>query len=321
MKKRSDALANKQWCVLLGLLLFVVGSSCAQRARPLSLMVIPSDNHLKRLNCLVEKKPQGEVSYERQYLKAFINEIDLEFAVSAIQGKFAERGLQLLDLQQTLRDMPNQELEDDLEDIDNDNLSRVLRYARPDIILELTYDVQGDAFSKLVFILNAKDAYTKKAVVTVQHDGFDAVGKNVAEALSDQVEQNMQRFITGFQIYREDMDRDGREVIIRVVSKEGVISDFREDECGGTGEPWNNWLMDWIEKNEKPGGKGFSSKADSPKEQKFSIYIDLFDAGGKAIGAADIARKLIKDIKQVCGVKATRSSKGLGEAIIYLKPQ
>ena len=309
--------------VLICLLTLTFIDAEAQRAKQLSLMVIPSDNHLKRLDCLQEVDAQGEAAYNREYQKAFINDVDLEFAVSGIQSRFAGRGYPLLDLQQSLKDMAAEKLVGKLEGEDKDILTQVLNYSRPDIILELTYTLQDKGFNTLAFILNAKDAYTKKSIFSITNpseEGAESVGKSIGELIADQVELNMHEFIRRFAEHKNKMSADGREIILKVVSTNNAIDDFRDAEFGASGETWNDWLLDWIEQIEKPGGEGSRNIVDAPKIQKFSVHIDLFDAKGKAISATYFARQLVKQIKMVSGLKATRSSKGIGEATVFVKP-
>ena len=136
----------KTFLYCLALLLWLGHSMQAQTVS--KIMVIPADDLLKRLNCLTEKNVQGQTVYERNFQKAYIDQIDLRFVASAIADKFNKAGFQQLeDLEQAMKNMQDDAIEDEMRDVQTDALTQVLNRIRPDVVLELSYVLQKGAMT------------------------------------------------------------------------------------------------------------------------------------------------------------------------------
>ncbi len=99
-----------------------------------TIMVIPSDALLNRLECLTQIDNQGSPSYIRDYQKAFIEESDLKFAIAEIQSQFVKAGFPLEDLEQTLKSIQDNNAVDNVDGKQKDAKTLLLNTARPDII-------------------------------------------------------------------------------------------------------------------------------------------------------------------------------------------
>ena len=68
-----------------------------------SVMVVPSDAMLKRMDCLKETNNQGVTSYSRDYAKSFIQDSELKFVIAEIESQFSNKGFSLENMEQTLK--------------------------------------------------------------------------------------------------------------------------------------------------------------------------------------------------------------------------
>ena len=109
-----------------------------------SVMVIPSDALLKRINCLSEVENQGVTSYARNYAKSFIQDSELRFVIAGIEGEFSNKGFSLENLEQTLKLINNNNAMDEMEGVARDLRAELMNTARPDYIIELDYELKQD---------------------------------------------------------------------------------------------------------------------------------------------------------------------------------
>lgn len=287
-----------------------------------SLMVIPSDNLLKRLDCLEYKEFQGVQYPLRDYQKAFVENSDLKFILSGIKESFAERGYPLEDLEQTLKGIDFQNSSDNLENFNFDPRLQVLKSARPDIVLELTYEFRGvenedDMTKRLIFNLEAIDSYTKKSIAAAAHPGLETLSNNLPQLMQEQVEQNMHRFQDQINLYFQDILENGREISLRIVSENNAISDFRRDRlCENI--PMTSWIPKWLKTN-TVNGYGKRTINSASELQYNSIRIPLNDSNGFPISASEWSLHLIDDIMKQCpDIFPIDYSSGLGEAFLVL---
>lgn len=294
----------------------------AQRGTTSKLMIIPADDLLKRLNCLTEKTIQGQRTVHRDYLKAYTDLIDLRFVGGAIAQKFVDAGFpQLEDLEQSLKNIEDDATQNELRDVQSDAITQVLNRVRPDVILELSYMFQEGAVSnRLTFSLVAKDTYTSKILATISNPGMQTAETDVPTMLSEQVENNLNNFTAALAKHAEDVQTNGRTIRL-LISVDGNADFDLEDDCGTTGEPYIDVLMDIVEKHKKKEsetpnpGNGTTGK----RMEITNIRIDFIDPVKKrGLSARDWARYVITDIQKTCGVKAKNISQGIGDGRIIL---
>ena len=180
--------------VLCSLLLVCV--SCNQGGKSVDvntqqkprLLVMPSDQLLQNFSKIKTEDAQGKTIYIRDYPGYLLADNDSKFIISTIQNKFTQFGYPLNDLEQTLKQINDQEMIDEVDGIKKDAKTILLTSAKPDIILELDYSLNMDKSShskdkKLTYTLKAIDAFTNKVVATAQTANFDdAKDKNATGA-------------------------------------------------------------------------------------------------------------------------------------------
>ncbi len=282
-----------------------------------SIMVLPSDALLNRIGCLDRVEVNGIARTIQNYEKAFIEDGELRLAISQIQERFAEVGFPLKDLEFALRSINTQETFDNVDNIDLDLKSILLKNAQPDIYLDLDYFQTGSGLtSGLSFNIRAIDAYTNKAIATASNSGISTVNNNLADNLVEQVEMNLQNLQSSMRTHFEDLNLNGRMVSLRIsVERNSPINDFRRDRCGN--EPYTRTFVNYIKRNTVHGG--YHLQSNSAKEVYYDVIrIPLFDNDGFPMGASDWAYEMTMYLEENCGLITIDNTTKLGEAHIIV---
>ena len=297
-------------------LIVSIQSSYSQDAQQPTIMVFPSDNLLKRLDCLKEYDNQGAKVYLRDYQKAFVEDINLKFIISSIQERFSDLGFPLQDMEYNLKQLQTERAIDNSENFDADAKTILLKTARPDIFLDLDYEFRDmGMYNQLIFIINAIDAYTYKSVASAQHPGVETSNNSVVNAMAEQVEMNINNLQSLMQKHFDDLKKNGREITLRVAIENDAISDFRRERCGKY--PYHMMIQQWIKANTVNGAHRRDMV--SAKELKFTqIRIPLYDENGFPQGASDWAFKLSEKITEECGLIGIDFTQSLGDAFIVI---
>ncbi|MCB0550184.1 MAG: hypothetical protein KDD19_21630 [Phaeodactylibacter sp.] len=287
-------------------------------------MIIPSDNQLNRLGALEEIDNQGFTVYNRDYQKAFIESSDLKLVIAALEGVFAERGFPLVNLEQNLKGIQNQMALDIAEGLRPDALSAMLNVARPDIIMELTYELQsGGMTNALSYTLSAIDAYTFKTVSSVADPGVESLKSNIAQLLAEQVERTTQNLQATLKEHFADIRQNGREIKIRITAHEEGIVRFNDwsDSCD---DEWLYIFGDWVKGKAKEwlnSGKtngAFKQGISTATVYEAQFRIPLYGEDGFSIAASDIARAFRGEMRKKCGLNTRDVTQGIGEAKIVV---
>ncbi|MFN8348854.1 MAG: DUF6175 family protein [Spirosomataceae bacterium] len=295
--------------------------ACAQQGTRSRLMIIPADDLLKRLKCYNEKVVQGQKVAERDYLKAYSDLIELRFVNAAIAQKFVDAGFPPLeDLEQALKNITDEGIQNDIRGVQTDAITQVLNNVRPDVILELSYQLQQGAVSnRLTFLLVAKDPYTTKVIATISNPGSQTTETDVPTMLAEQVENNLKNFTDALNRHGADVQANGRTLRLSVLVDGNADFDL-EDDCGSTGKAFIDVITDVVEVHKKKESETPNPGTPTGKRVQISnIRIDYIDPVKKrGLSARDWTNYVIKDIQKTCGVKAKNISQGLGDARMIL---
>ena len=131
-----------------------------QQQKP-AMLVIPSDQLLQQFGKLKQQEALGKTLQVRDYNGYLLTDQDSKFIISTIQSAFIQMGYPLNDLEQTLKSINEQEMLDAIDGIQKDAKTILLTTAKPDIILELDYNIVTDRSSRdfkksLTYTLRAK---------------------------------------------------------------------------------------------------------------------------------------------------------------------
>lgn len=297
----------------------------AQAKKP-TLMVMPSDNWCFNNGFMTAFDNGGATINLPDYTTALQQNTDLNLAIATINSLMAERDFPLKDLEQTLKNIQQQQAENMLISSRNGNelaetpVDRLLRMAKADIVLYLNWDVKQTGPKKtLTYILEAKDAYTGKSVASVQGASEPSFSADVTVLLQEAVLANIDNFNGNLQRYFEDMFANGREVAleIRVFADNEAGIDL-ETEYGEDATELSEIIDNWLAQNTVQGrfSKAGASEYYISYEQ---VRIPLYNDNGTAIDTEAWARRLRNMLrKEPYNIPVKVMNRGLGKTILVL---
>ena len=304
-------------CLCMALLGF------AQAKKP-TLMVVPSDVWCNRHGYVQTINNQGMEQMVPDYLKALQNDMDLKLAIAKINDLMAERGFPLKDLEQQVKIITQQNAESNLVTSKNGNelaespIDRLLRTAKADIIIELTWDIKTQGPKKtLTFILEGKDSYTGKSIGGANGTSEPSFSAEVPVLLEEAVVAHIDNFNNRLQAHFDDLFANGREVALD-------IRVFQDNEAGVDletefdGDELGEIIDEWMYENtqEHRFSKLGSSEYYVSYEQ---VRIPLYNAKGQAMDTEAFARQLRKMLtKDPYNIPVKVMNRGLGKCILVL---
>lgn len=287
------------------------------------LLVMPSDQLLQKFNKLGQEDAQGKTIYTRDYAGYLLTDPDSKFIISTIQSEFINFGYPLNDLEQTLKSINDQEMIDDVDGIKKDAKTILLTSAKPDVILELDYDLSRVANSRnlnktLTYTIRAIDAFSNKVVATIQQTGFgeDSKDNTPSGLMKAAIEQDAKDFTSQINNYFNDIIKEGRDITVRITI-EGDCGIAMSDETI-TGDTYTDYFIDYMKSHTVQGAYNMSRNTDT--ELYFTnVRIKTLNDDGTQYSAYDYARDLSKALNKECGVKSKNTTQGLGDATISIK--
>lgn len=293
-----------------------------EQAKP-NLIVIPSDELLQKFGMLKQQDAQGKTIYVRDFKGYLLKDPNAKFIISTIQSSFIKVGFPLNDLEQTLKSLDDQEIIDGVDDIQKDAKSMLLSSAKPDIILELNYDLVTDETSRnlnksLTYTLRGIDAFSNKIISTIQQTGF---GKNDANndagsLMKKALDKDILDYTKQINTFFADIIQKGRDITVRVAIDKGVKISM-EDECL-KGDSYADWVVDYLKSNAQKGA--YKMERNTETEMFFrNVRIKTLNENGTQYSAYDFAKEMKKALDKACGIKSSNKTQGLGDAYIVLK--
>lgn len=298
------------------------GVDVSQTQKP-TMFVLPSDQLLQRFGKLQQKEALGKTLQVRDYPGYLLTDEDSKFIISSIQSKFIEFGYPLNDLEQTLKSINDQEMVDAVSGVQKDAKTILLTAAKPDIILELDYNLQTDRSTRdykktLTYTIRAIDAFSNKVVATIQQTNFTDGQKNSTPASMMQaaIEKDAKTFTQQINNHFNDIVASGRDITLRVTIENGVNLKM-SDECLNN-DSYTDFIIDWIKVNTVQGA--YNMQRNTETEMYFSnVRIKTLNDNGTQYSAYDFARELSKALNKGCGIKSKNTTQGLGDATISIK--
>lgn len=289
------------------------------------LMVIPDDIYLTKNGFIIKYDNQGQSMDFPDYDKALTNDSDLYTSIVKIQEMFAERGFELEDLKATLDKVKLDAAYTNIASnkatgsgVVQSPLDLLNAKASPDIILSLAFFVEKTGPKRQVnFNLRALDAYSLKAVASVNGIGQPSTQAVVAELVAEAVINEIPQFQDQLIQYFNKIKEEGREASFRFLLYEDAMFDFGDD-CGNSGDDYIYVLEDWFTENSV--NDTWELEDDSDTRLIFSAKIPVFDEKGKKVRLSRFSGKLEDLFEEMCGlegqVKVDR--KGQGEVWYFL---
>lgn len=228
-----------------------------QAKKPI-IMVIPSDIYCNREGYVTTYQDEsGNTRTAADYSEAFLSDENMRLAISELSGIMADRGFPLKDLEQTLKNMDNQQAEAALFSgsgggaIYESPLDKLKRTAKADIIMDLDFSIKSRGPQKYVsFNLRGVDAYTGKIITAVSGDGKPSTAASVGLLVEEAVLNYMDSFNAALQTHFDDMFANGREVTISVRMTENCpVTMYDEFEFMGEVVALTDIIDWWMDEN------------------------------------------------------------------------
>jgi len=295
----------------------------AQIKKP-ELMVIPSDVWCITNGYYTEVENLGTTVKVPNYKQALQENMGLKLAIAKINDMMAERQFPLQSLEQTIKNLEQRRMEDNLttskagNELAESPLDEVARTAKCDIVLELSWEMKdfGPKHS-LSYILEARDAYTGKSIGASSGTGAPSFSADVDVLLEEAVVANMDNLNNRLMDHFEEMQNIGREIAldIKVFANNEAGIDL-ETEFGA--DELIDIINDWMQLNTVQGR--FSMPYASENVANFTqVRIPVYDERGRAIDANGFAKQLAKMLKkEPYNIPSKVLVKGLGRAVIIL---
>ena len=293
-----------------------------QQQKP-AMLVIPSDQLLQQFGKLKQQESLGKTLQVRDYNGYLLTDQDSKFIISTIQSAFIQMGYPLNDLEQTLKSINEQEMLDAIDGIQKDAKTILLTTAKPDIILELDYNIVTDRSSRdfkksLTYTLRAIDAFSNKVVATIQQTNFEGNSKATTPAalMEAALAKDSKGFTQQINNHFNTIIETGREITLRVTIDNGVNLTM-SDECLD-GDTYSDFIIDWVKVNTLLGA--YNMNRNTETEMYFTnVKIKTLNDNGTQYSAYDFARELSKALNKGCGIKSRNTTQGLGMATISIK--
>ena len=287
-----------------------------------SVMVIPSDAMLKRMNCLKEIKNQGTISYSRDYATSFIKSSELKFVIAEIEGQFSTKGFPLENLEQTLKLINNNNAMDNMEGVARDLRAELMNTARPDYIVELDYELKQDPNSRninktLTYIIKCMDVYTNKSIasITRANIGKESASNDVPGLVKEDFASACGDLSKGITNHFKDLLANGIEITLRVAAmNESAVA--LDDDCGD--DEIGEKIITFLKQNTV--NSTYKMSKNTGTEMYFTnVRIKTQDEDGQSFTAYDFAKSLKKGLKKGCGLSVKNKTQSLGDAFIQVK--
>ena len=309
--------------LFLSLAMFLTVTTFGQAKKP-TLMVVPSDAWCYQNEYMVDYDNQGVVKKIPDYSSALITNMELKLAIAKINDLMAERGFPLKDLEQQLKLIEQTNAEMNITTSSNGNvlaespIDRLLRTAKADIILELTWNIvrQGPKYS-LTFILEGKDAYTGKSLGGANGTSSPSFTAEMPVLLEEAVVAHIDNFNNRLQNHFDDLFANGREVTLEIrVFADNELGIDLESEFDGY--ELGEIIEDWMALNTVEGR--FSKLGSSENYVQYEqVRIPLYKTNGVAMDTDSFARQLRSVLrKEPYNIPVKVLNRGLGKTILVL---
>lgn len=293
-----------------------------EQAKP-NLIVIPSDELLQKFGMLKQENAQGRTIYIRDFKGYLLKDPNAKFIIASIQSSFIKVGFPLNDLEQTLKSLDDQEILDGVDNIQKDSKTMLVTSAKPDIILELNYDMVTQNNSRnlkksLTYTLRAIDAFSNKVVATIQESGFgkDEAENDVSSLMKKALNKDIPDYTKQINTFFADIIQKGRDITVRVAIDKSVTLSM-EDDCL-TGDTYSDWIVEYLKTHSQKGA--YKMERNTETEMFFrNVRIKTLNADGTQYSAYDFAKEMKKALAKAGGIKSSNKTQGLGDAFLELK--
>ena len=305
----------------IAIILMMPFLSIGQAKKP-TLMVVPSDLWCKEYVYLTEFNNQGTKVLIPDYKKALQEDANLILVISKINELMADRGFPLKNLESILKSLENQSAEDALlmssegAEINENPIDKLKKVAKADIIIQITYTIKSVGPKNTVtFNLQGIDSYTNKQIAGSSGTGAPSFTAEIPVLLAEAVVANIDLYNVQLQNHFDDMFKNGREVILRVLTWNNWEHNLESEDFGG--DMLSNIIENWVHENTV---KNRFSTLDATENMMVfeQVRIPLFNEKGQATDTRRWAFNLKKYLMDKFQIESKLMMKGLGQAQLVL---
>ncbi|MCD4679995.1 MAG: DUF6175 family protein [Bacteroidales bacterium] len=296
------------------------------------IMVVPSDNWCIKNGFFFEFDNQGTKERMPDYLTALQDDTGLLLVIGKINTIMNNLGFPLTDLEATLK-----KVKDDFNfqnlmsskssgsQITETPFDIILRAAKPDIVLQVTWEIRKTGPKKSVTcILRGLDSYTSKQIAGAQGTGAPSfmTSDRLPILVEEAIIEHIDNFSDQLKNHFRDINKNGREIRLQVKIWESSPVDLEEEyefkgEEAELGTIINYWMSQNAIKgrfNKVSGSENFASYENVRIPLKYKLFGEEVNMNTDAF-----AKKLRKFLrKEPFDLESKIIPVGLGEAWLII---
>ena len=310
--------------LLLAICGFLMISNLAfSQAKKPGIMVFPANVWMTGKGYVMTLDNQGTKEEVMDYQKALNNDKELYSVINKIGALMKDRGFPLEDLASTLKTLKDNNALDNMATntegggIAESPRDKLLKSARPDIVLEVTWQINTTGPKKSVtFDLKALDAGTNKQVASAGGTGAPSFSAELPVLLEEAVLSHLDNFNNQLMSHFQDMFDNGREISLNVKVWDTSPKKLN-DEINADGDELKDDLKKWVKDHTVKGR--FTLASSSPNMLSFTqVRIPMYGEDNSAYDGDAFATALRKYLKKTYQLPAASSCIGLGKAEVII---
>lgn len=298
----------------------IVSTLAFSQAKKPTIMVVPSLTWCNEHGYTKTFDTNGSTKTVQDFEKAFENDGDLKIAITTIGEIMTDLGFNLKDMEQNLSALATDRAENAAAtsktgaDVAQSPLDIINARAKSDIIFDLYWKVNtlGPRRS-LTYNLRALDAYTNKQIAGTSGTGNPSISAELAVLLQEAVRGTMGKIEAQLMKHFEDMQQNGREVMLVVRTWEDSPVDL---ETEFDGKELSELIEDWMAENTVNGVYSTLNATENIMEFE-QVRIPFYGANNRQLDTRQWARGLVNFLKTK-GIESKLNMRGLGHATITI---
>ena len=285
-----------------------------------TITIMPSDNWCYTHYYVKKYKDQGQTMIVSNFPAAFQQDPELSSMVSKIGQIMTDYGINVKDAEQEMNAILVRQGEDAATMSKNtgamlaeSDLDIIKKRTKCDILLQINWHIINK--NTLDLTIEAFDAYTNKRIATSSNTSPLIEASTIITA-AQILREHVQPFINQLSAFYQDINSNGREVIIWIKRFDDSEQDL---ETQINGESIQDIIDNWMHDNTVNDSFNLTDATEEFAQYE-QVRIPIQDEKGHNMSARDFANKLRKYLNAM-GVSTKISTRGLGEAALILGAQ
>lgn len=311
---------------LFTILLFIlaIGQCLVAQVKKPTIMVVPADVWCSTNGYMLSYDNQGVKTDVPDYKAALQNDMDLLNVITKIGELMAERGFPLKDLSATIRSLEQSSAENEMLTSSTSGAllaetpyEKLLNRAKADILVEVLWKINETGPRRSVtYTLRGLDAYTNKQIAAASGTGEPSLAAETPVLLEEAVLNNMDNFAAQLQAHFDDLQTNGREVILEIMVFDNGSGQNLESEFDG--EMLTDIIDEWMYNNTQEHRYNISDATENHMLME-QVRIPLYRSNGMPMDTRAFANNLRRFLRAApYNVECKLVTKGLGRAILVI---